>query len=122
MNVLVADDHAGVLVALELLIEGKGHTVDTVRDGKSALELIKKKTYGLAFIDHDMPEMTGLELIEYLKKRSINIPVVMITGDKGMKEILARRVGAHEYIEKPYTAQAIENLLDKYSTPREQQK
>jgi len=115
MNVLVADDQIGILESLTLLIEEKGHNVDLVSDGKKALDMIIKNDYDLAFIDHSMPGLSGLELIQYIKKHNIKITTVMITGDKGMKAILARSYGAQEYIEKPFEVKQIDDILTKYA-------
>jgi two-component system, cell cycle response regulator len=67
LRLLVADDDASYRAWLVFLTRRLGFSVDTAPDGRSALELLSSQTFDLAIIDHQMPHMTGLELIPKLR-------------------------------------------------------
>ncbi|MFH1771510.1 MAG: response regulator [Candidatus Omnitrophota bacterium] len=111
MRVLVADDETETIGILQSFLERRGCVVDCAADGKEALELIKNKNYDVAFIDHNMPELTGLELIKYIKLNNIRTKTVMLTGYGGMADFLAESIGADAYIEKPFSLKDIESFI-----------
>ncbi|MFH2137501.1 MAG: response regulator [Candidatus Omnitrophota bacterium] len=115
MKILIADDETGVTDFLGYFLQQKGHVVDVAGNGKKALELLKKDKYSIIFLDYNMPEVTGLEVIQFIRENHMDIVVVMITGYPFVKEFLAKSVGADEYIHKPYDLGLIESILDKYA-------
>ncbi|MGA2775034.1 MAG: response regulator [Candidatus Omnitrophota bacterium] len=119
MKILIADDEKEVVLLLKKFLERKNHDTDVAYDGARALELIKENKYDLVFLDHNMPEITGLELIEYIKKNTPEIKAVMITGYPQMADSAAKDLGADEYLTKPLQFKDIEEIIDKYKSERE---
>jgi YesN/AraC family two-component response regulator len=65
------------------------------------LELIKKNKYDMVFLDEDMPELTGLEISEYVRHNNINTKTIILSGYEEIEEKFCKRVGADEYLCKP---------------------
>jgi YesN/AraC family two-component response regulator len=114
MRVLIADDEKEFVNFLKGILVDRGHEADTACDGEEALELIKKKKYDILFMDHNMPGLTGLEIVEYVKENKIRSKTVIVTGYEPMSEEFARAVGADEYLEKPVAVRAVEAILKRY--------
>lgn len=115
MNILLADDEKEVIEQIKKLLETKGYNIDIAFDGSRALDLIKIKDYNLVIVDHNMPELTGLELIKYVKQNGLKTKTAMITGYSPMRDFFAKDMGADEYITKPYSLKDIENVIAKYA-------
>ena len=115
MNIIIADDQQGVTESLGYFLEQKGHSVDIVQDGHKAVELIGTNKYRMAFLDYNMPELTGLEVIQSVRATNIKIVIIMITGYPFIKEFVVKSVGADEYLNKPYDFKEIDSILEKYS-------
>lgn len=118
MNILIADDEIEMIELLKSSLSRKGHIVDTASSGDKALDLIKSNRYELVFLDHNMPELTGIELIKYIKENSLKAKTVMITGYPSISDFGAKAVGADEYLVKPIMIEKIEEIIEKYSQGR----
>ncbi|MFC2061688.1 response regulator [Elusimicrobiota bacterium] len=112
-KILIADDEIYFIESLRKALESSGNAVDFAFNGKEALDLIKKNDYDILFLDHNMPELTGLEIIKYVKANNIRAKTVMFTGYPQMSEFFAKSVGADEYITKPCRLEDIEEIIDK---------
>jgi len=119
MKILIADDEKDIVEILKGRLIKKGHYIDIALDGERALEFIKTNKYDLAFVDHNMPEITGLELIKYIKQNKISTKTVMLTGYAEIEDFAAKQVGADEYITKPVSLKDIENIVNKYKKTKE---
>lgn len=115
MKVLVVDDQRNIVEFLESIIADKGHQVDTAYDGRQAFDLLQKVQYDLAIIDHNMPEMTGMELLKYMKEAGLPVRTVIISGYPNIQESFFRRLGVDEFIKKPFGIEDIEKILEKYA-------
>ena len=79
--------------------------MNTASDGAAALEQLQRTPHDLVVTDIRMPNMTGIELLRSIKERYPHVEVILITG-YGSKELAAeaQRLGAYDYIEKPFDA------------------
>lgn len=105
-NILVVDDSALMRRLMCDIIQSdeRFHVEDTARDGLEAYELLKKKQYDAVVLDINMPRMTGLELLEQLRKDGIKAQVVMastLTKEGARETIKALELGAVDFITKP---------------------
>jgi len=116
MKILVADDEKEFTAFLEERLTGQGHQVDVAADGARALELLKTNKYDIAFVDHNMPELTGLELAKIAKASNIKAKIIMVTGYEHMSGSFAKVVGVDEYMTKPVKIQDIDDVIKKYNT------
>ena len=82
MNVLVVDDNADILSLMEITVEGAGHTFESTTDSHAGLRLIEDRTYDVVFLDVDMPNLSGLDIINRLVKNGIirNQRIVLFTA------------------------------------------
>ncbi len=112
MRILIVDDEPGVINAIKAILETKGHQIDVALDGAKGLRLIKAAIYDLVFLDVNMPDLTGLELIGHVKKRNAKTRVVIVSGYEVMEGFLAQATGADDYLQKPFKVSEIEAIVD----------
>ncbi len=112
-SVLVVDDSAIDRRLAGALLSKRGHTVVYAEDGKRALEEIVKARPDVVVTDLQMPEMTGLELVEAIRAQFPALPVVLMTAH-GSEQIamLALRTGAASYVPKKRLAADLGDTVD----------
>jgi two-component system response regulator AtoC len=114
INILVADDEAIVRESLRDWLSDAGHQVLMAEDGSQALEIIEKKRPSIAIVDLVMPGMDGIELLKKAKEISPSIEVIVITAYASVPTaIAAMKQGAYDYIEKPFSLERVELLIEK---------
>lgn len=99
---MYVDDEAALLDLTKLFLERTGEfVVDTAESANNALEKLKNNTYDVIVSDYQMPGMTGIELLQTLRKNKNNIPFIIFTG-RGREEVVieAFNSGADSYIQK----------------------
>ena len=109
-RILVADDEQSMREMLSMVLEGEGHEVITADDAISALESFDRHQGEIQLVIQDlkMPGMDGVDLLAELKRRSPDVPVVVITAFSSWDNAVeAMRVGAYDYIRKPFDTDAI---------------
>ena len=102
IKILWIDDEVDMLKSHILFLEKKGYSVTTCKSGAEAIELIDQDSFDIAFLDENMPGMTGLETLRELKSRQANLPVVMITKSEEeyiMEEAIGSKIA--DYLIKP---------------------
>ena len=99
---LVDDDH-NILTSISIALQSEGYSVDTYVDGADALRGLSQKPADLAVVDIKMPRMDGLELLEKVRRKSA-MPVIFLTSkDDEIDEMMGLRMGADDYIKKPFS-------------------
>lgn len=107
MNVLIADDEKSMLKILSTYFEREGFNVITANNGDEALKKFHSNKVDLAILDWMMPEISGIEVCEYIKANS-NIKVLILTAkSENDDEIEALNCGADEYIKKPFDVRVL---------------
>jgi signal transduction histidine kinase/DNA-binding response OmpR family regulator len=117
-KVLVVDDREDSLQFLtDYILQPNGYRSITARDGARGLELALQESPDLIIIDLKMPKMTGLEVLAALEERDIHIPVILMTFH-GSEEtaVQAFRLGARDYIIKPYDTSEMLQAIDRALT------
>ena len=101
--ILVADDDPDIREVLKDRLESLGYTVFAATNGVEALELLEKQNPSIALLDIEMPGMSGLQALKEIRKREIDITVVMITAYGTIERAVeAIRQGAYDFIPKPF--------------------
>ena len=101
-TILVVDDEPAACSALTTILEKAGHRVVVASDGQCALEQIAHAIPDLILTDLCMPNMGGLELLGELKRRAIDVPVVLMTASSAIDSAVdAMKNGAQDYLIKP---------------------
>jgi CheY-like chemotaxis protein len=101
-NILWADDEIDLLKPHILFLNNKGYEVTAVNSGADAIEKCDNFNYDIVFLDENMPGMTGLETLSYIKSNKPNLPVVMITKSEE-EDIMEEAIGSKiaDYLIKP---------------------
>lgn len=100
--VLVADDEEPIRGLCRRLLEAEGYRVVTARDGLEAIERFRKGSVDAVITDVKMPGASGIEVLRFIRERSLDTPVILITGFASLDLALeALRLGANELLVKP---------------------
>ncbi|MCF8034313.1 MAG: sigma-54 dependent transcriptional regulator [Desulfarculaceae bacterium] len=101
-QVCIVDDEASIRATLGGILADEGYEVLEAADGESVLSLLERESPDLVLLDVWLPGMDGLEVLERIKKRSLGLPVIMISGHGTVETaVKATRLGAFDFIEKP---------------------
>jgi two-component system KDP operon response regulator KdpE len=102
-RILVADDSDTITTLLTTALTSHGYTVVTARDGVETYELGRSGDIDLAIIDHLMPGLLGLEVIERWRAEGVDLPVIVLSGvDDEKTAIASLDVGAVDFVRKPF--------------------
>lgn len=99
-RILIADDEETVRILLAEALKFYGYEIDVVENGVEAMSHIEKKSYDLVITDYIMPKMDGLELTQRIKAKYPHIPILIITGNAPVRDLL--KYGATACIMKPF--------------------
>jgi two-component system NtrC family sensor kinase len=114
-TILVVDDRNDSLQFLtDYILQPAGYKYITARDGARGLELALSQPIDLAIMDLKMPKMTGMEALAALRERKVDLPVILMTFH-GSEEtaVQAFRLGARDYIIKPYETQEMLDAINR---------
>ena len=102
-TIALVDDDRNILTSVSIALEAEGFDVRTYRDGAEALAGIAARPPDLAILDIKMPRMDGMELLNRIRSQS-RLPVIFLTSkDDEIDEVLGLRMGADDYITKPFS-------------------
>ena len=111
MNILIVDDAPYMRQKLHDIFKPKRYNIFLAKSAREGLEILSKEEIHILFLDQEMPEMDGAEMLEEIKKdiKFFNLPVIMVSGDSD-EDTIARvlKYGACDFITKPFI---IEELL-----------
>jgi DNA-binding NtrC family response regulator len=111
-RVLVVDDHSAARESMAEVLQTANYTVRCCASAISALKELDRFSFDVIITDLRMPGMTGLEFIRTLEQRRCDSQVVMITAHGSVAAAVeAMRHGAFDFIEKPFTADQLEELV-----------
>ncbi len=117
MKVLAVNDFPTMRRIVKTLLRQLGYNnVSEAEDGQAALTKLKQEKFDLVLLDWNMPRMTGLELLKAIRADDNlrNTPVVMITAEGRKEDVLeAVKAGVNNFIVKPFTAETLEEKLNK---------
>lgn len=117
MNILVVDDFNTMRRIVKNILKQLGFDkVSEAENGQRALEVLKKDRFDFVVTDWNMPVMTGLDLLKAIKadEQLKHIPVMMVTAEAQQQNIVeAVKAGASNYIVKPFTAEVMEEKINR---------
>lgn len=120
VRVLVVDDDLNIRALMVTYLTRAAFRVDTSNDGAEAWEALNVASYHLLITDHQMPKLTGLELIRKLRSESMTLPVILVSGTIPLEEISRhpelRIVAA---LPKPFGAVELLDTVQKALNPSE---
>ncbi|MXU63947.1 response regulator transcription factor [Oceanomicrobium pacificus] len=102
-TIALVDDDRNILTSVSMTLEAEGYEVITYNDGASALIGLTDTPPDLAVLDIKMPRMDGMELLRRLRQKT-DLPVIFLTSkDEEIDEVLGLRMGADDYVKKPFS-------------------
>ena len=108
-RVLIVDDDLNSVRFLQLELEHEGYLVEKAYDGESGLRTAEREPFDLILLDVMMPGLDGMEVLERLRRRSDDTPVILLTAKDAVGDkVQGLDGGADDYVTKPF---AIEELL-----------
>ncbi len=112
IKVLIAEDEVHLGQILSNFLGGRGYVVTTVTDGRAALEALRAESFDVALLDIVMPELDGLEVLKQVRADADPPEVIIITGNGTIETaISAMKLGAYDYMAKPYRMAEIDVLV-----------
>jgi DNA-binding NtrC family response regulator len=123
-RILVVDDEEIMRDSLHAWLQEDGFHVETLGDGKRALETVRRQVYDAILLDLKLPDMDGLEILKECKKYQPNTPVLIITAYGSVDSAIeAMKQGASDYITKPFNPEevslALHHIVDDLAIRRE---
>ncbi|MGN0191557.1 MAG: sigma-54-dependent transcriptional regulator, partial [Candidatus Cryptobacteroides sp.] len=124
MKILVIDDERPIRSLMKEILDDEGYVTDVAEDGEVGMQMAEKERYDVIFCDIKMPNLSGEEVLESLKEKGVDSPVVMISGhgdiDTAVKCI---KRGAFDFLSKPLDLNriliTIKNATDKSNLMKE---
>ena len=108
-RILLAEDEESLRELIELNLELEGYHVDSVVDGKAALEKTKHAHYNLAILDVMLPLLDGFAVCESIRLENQELPIIFLTAkNTSADRVLGLKLGADDYLAKPFN---LEELL-----------
>jgi diguanylate cyclase (GGDEF)-like protein len=108
VRVLVVDDEPSIREMISIALKDDGWFVETAENGKVAFEKLAASPFHVVMTDINMPEMSGIELLQAVKKRSPHTEVLIMTSNASLETaVQAIKSGAYDYLNKPFDDIAI---------------
>ena len=103
-HILIIDDEKNYLLVLQTLLEDEGYTVTALSDPETALAFLQESAVDVVVTDMKMPRITGLDVLERVKKQWPYIPVLIMTAFGTIESAVeTMKYGAFDYITKPFS-------------------
>ena len=111
--IFTVDDNPEISGLIKVLFEDRGHEVMALENGKQCLDLLDENPSAI-FLDMAMPVMDGMETLKIIKSTKADLQVIMLTGaDDADSAVKAMKLGAFDYIVKPFDELRLFSVLDK---------
>jgi two-component system sensor histidine kinase HydH len=119
VKILVVDDDPTICKLLEGVLLTEGYQPELCLHPQQALALSGQERFGLAFVDINLPEMSGLDLAAKIKEHDPHCEVVFITGSGAIENaVQALKIGAYDYLRKPFTLTEFNLCLKRFQERR----
>jgi len=112
-QILLMEDEHSLAQGLKMVLSEEGYAVDLAMTGKSALETFSEKGFDLLVADLRLPDMDGMEVIKKVKEDRPDTGVVVITGYASVASaVRAMKIGAFDYLPKPFTEDEFKGAVE----------
>ena len=102
-RILILDDEKNYLLVLEALLSDAGYAVTPINDPEMAVSYLEEAEVDVVITDMKMPKMSGLEVLQHVKRNSPSIPVLIMTAFGSIESAVeVMKYGAFDYITKPF--------------------
>jgi DNA-binding response OmpR family regulator len=113
-RILVVDDESTIRLLIAHILSHAGYQVDTAEDGEMGWEALQAESYQLLITDHNMPKVSGLELVRKMQAQDMALPVILISGAMPTEEL-----NRHSWLQlsamlpKPFTGDKLLRIVKK---------
>ncbi len=120
LRILLIDDDASLIMLLAKYLNGLDYQVTTAGNGQQGLDLFfESHAYDAVITDIKMPEVNGLEVLKRIRQEDEETPIILMTGHSEIDTTIeALRMGALDFILKPFNLKELEEVLKKIRTIR----
>lgn len=109
MRILIIEDNEDILECMKIKLNSLGLYVDTANNGIEGEEKAYVNEYDLILLDLFLPDKDGTQILKYLRKESVQTPIIIITANNSSKDISSiLNYGADDYIVKPFDYNVLE--------------
>lgn len=113
-TVLIVDDEINICSSCEKMVTKKGGKAFTALSGKEAIKILESEDIDILVTDLKMAEMGGMEILDYARKHFPDVVSVVITGYASIASVVeTMKLGAFDYLPKPFTYEEFSNLIEK---------
>ena len=102
-SIILVDDDRNILTSVSMALEAEGFYVRSFTDGSEALRSLASKPADMAILDIKMPRMDGMELLTRIRAQSAMPAIFLTSKDDEVDQVLGLRMGADDYITKPFS-------------------
>jgi len=107
MKVLMVEDDIQLNATITKFLELLSFEVNSTIDGEEAISIIDKSNFDMYLIDINLPNINGLDIVKYIRKKDITTPIIMITASLEVDNfITAYDNGCSEYIKNHFTSKS----------------
>jgi len=108
MYVLIVEDERRLAQLIRRVLEEEGHTVDLAHDGEEGLAMALEASHDVIVLDVMLPEKSGIEVCQELRRRKLDTPVILLTALDGVDDrVRGLDAGADDYLPKPFAFQEL---------------
>src|SRR5262245_15492644 len=119
-KILVIDDEVDIREGLELLLTTEGYLAETAQNGTEGLQRLSTNSYDLVLLDLMMPDISGMEVLEEVRRRDRETPIFMITAYGSVEAaVSALKLGANDYFSKPWDNEKLIIEIDRMIARRD---
>jgi two-component system alkaline phosphatase synthesis response regulator PhoP len=102
-RLLLIEDEPGLVLTLTDRLSREGYAVESSADGESGLERAANEAFDLVLLDVMLPRLSGFDVVRELRKRNIEIPIIMLTArGQVVDKVAGLKLGADDYVTKPF--------------------
>src|SRR5688572_7038865 len=113
-KILLIEDEEQIRALLTERLTKDGYEVTSAKNGRAGLALLETYIFDAALLDINLPDMTGIEILEAIKRRDPEIDVIMMTGYPQVESaVQALRLGAYDYLTKPLEFVSLRHTLQR---------
>ena len=114
VRVLIVDDEINFSSVVSEELTNEGFYVEQASDGKDALKLLQQGEYDVVLLDINMPQLSGIDVLKKFQRDDLPPEFIMITGYASVQTAIeAMKLGAYDYITKPYRIEKLKTLIAK---------
>lgn len=118
MKILIAEDDFLIMKTIELCLKKEGYEIICCADGMEAMEKITRHNPDLVILDIMLPYFSGLEILGKVKQNGNDVPVIVMSA-MGQQAVVdeAMKLGADEYISKPFNIKSLLSYVSSLKSP-----